>query len=330
MKKLIGILSAIVLVLATVISSLAFGENFIWKSSLTDLQAITGATTEDRAVVLSSDGVATFYTHSSGAWTEMVVKGPYVDVRAYGADPTGVSDSTSAIQAAFDNITTGSEVFFPKGTYTISGNLTITQKYSFRIRGAGGIGRATGGVKIKWAGTGSPSGVMLDLRGVYNSVIENIWFVGTSESGPDPTVYSKTGKGTYSWRGPDDLDSSSIHFINCNWQHFTVGTQIGRADQNENNLEEMKFYACDWDFNTVGFWNLWPNNINQVIYDTYCTYNTVAIKLGQASPSAQSGSVSLYNASFAVNGTDIYVPNAIEGNLSEIIWVDKFCIQSNC
>jgi hypothetical protein len=50
-----------------------------------------------------------------------------VSVLDFGADPTGVSDSTAEIQAAIDSLgTTGGTVFFPKGTYAISTAIAIT------------------------------------------------------------------------------------------------------------------------------------------------------------------------------------------------------------
>jgi pectate lyase-like protein len=45
---------------------------------------------------------------------------------AGGADPTGVSDSTAAIQAAITNLPSGGIVYFPAGTYKVSSTLTCT------------------------------------------------------------------------------------------------------------------------------------------------------------------------------------------------------------
>ena len=49
--------------------------------------------------------------------THLITKGPYADVRAFGADSTGTIDSTAAIQAAVDS--GASTVLFPKGNYRI-------------------------------------------------------------------------------------------------------------------------------------------------------------------------------------------------------------------
>ena len=52
-----------------------------------------------------------------------------VSVLDFGADPTGVADSTAAIQAAIDSLgTAGGIITFPQhGTFQIASNLTITQ-----------------------------------------------------------------------------------------------------------------------------------------------------------------------------------------------------------
>jgi hypothetical protein len=55
--------------------------------------------------------------------TYSMIQGAPVNVLDYGADPTGVSDSTAAIDAA---IASGKSVYFPAGTYMTTGNHNIT------------------------------------------------------------------------------------------------------------------------------------------------------------------------------------------------------------
>ena len=52
-----------------------------------------------------------------------MITGAPVNVLDRGADPTGVADSTSAIQSA---INTGSPVYFPSGTYKVTSTITYT------------------------------------------------------------------------------------------------------------------------------------------------------------------------------------------------------------
>jgi hypothetical protein len=57
--------------------------------------------------------------------TYSMINGAVVNVLDYGADPTGATASTSAINAA---IATGKKLYFPEGTYTTAGGHTIGAK----------------------------------------------------------------------------------------------------------------------------------------------------------------------------------------------------------
>lgn len=60
----------------------------------------------------------------------------YVSVITYGADPTGVADSTAAIQAALDAVTAtaseGGTVYAPFGTYRLDGTVVVDQLRTFK------------------------------------------------------------------------------------------------------------------------------------------------------------------------------------------------------
>lgn len=66
-----------------------------------------------------------------GSYTtdDLITKSPLMDVRAYGATGDGVTDDTAAIQATIDAAYTagGGVVFFPAGTYLVSG---LTKTYT--------------------------------------------------------------------------------------------------------------------------------------------------------------------------------------------------------
>jgi hypothetical protein len=57
------------------------------------------------------------------------------NVTDYGADPSGATDSTAAIQKAINNTRNGQVVYIPAGTYKISGS--ITARSNVTLRGAG-------------------------------------------------------------------------------------------------------------------------------------------------------------------------------------------------
>lgn len=63
---------------------------------------------------------------------------PFYNILTYGADPTGSSDSTAAIQAAIHAAIKGGIVFFPCGDYKTSGTLRKPQSFTGpSIMGAG-------------------------------------------------------------------------------------------------------------------------------------------------------------------------------------------------
>jgi hypothetical protein len=77
---------------------------------------------------------------------DIISKGPLVDVRAFGAVGNGVTDDTTAIQAAIDSISSGN-IFFPPGTYKFS-VLTVPNKVNI-------IGSGTEATILDSVGTGT-------------------------------------------------------------------------------------------------------------------------------------------------------------------------------
>jgi hypothetical protein len=66
-----------------------------------------------------------------------MIDGAVANVLDYGADPTGVADSTAAIQAAIDFFSSGrGTVFFPIGTYKVTSTITVADN-RIHLVGAG-------------------------------------------------------------------------------------------------------------------------------------------------------------------------------------------------
>ncbi len=63
---------------------------------------------------------------------DIITKGPWVDVRAYGAVGDGVTDDRTSI---FNANAVGKTLLFPSGTYKISSNLTLSEQCIF-LKGA--------------------------------------------------------------------------------------------------------------------------------------------------------------------------------------------------
>lgn len=69
--------------------------------------------------------------------TYSMIDGAVVNILDYGADPTGVSDSTAAIQAAIDSFASGrGTVWFPIGTFKVTSTITVAQDRIYLV-GAG-------------------------------------------------------------------------------------------------------------------------------------------------------------------------------------------------
>lgn len=115
-----------------------------------------------------SDGIGEFLNYSHARTAREIAAGvtptnyqyPQGDVRRYGADPTGTSDSASAIDAAdtvacagtlgFDGSTVLADwaVYFPPGTYRVNSSLTY--------RGAPWRGAGIANTKLKYYGSSGP------------------------------------------------------------------------------------------------------------------------------------------------------------------------------
>lgn len=64
-----------------------------------------------------------------------MLSGGEVNVLDYGADPTGVADSTSAIQAAINAVGAKGAIYIPNGTYKVTETITFAQGTSVDIYG---------------------------------------------------------------------------------------------------------------------------------------------------------------------------------------------------
>jgi hypothetical protein len=94
-----------------------------------------------------------------------MITGASLNVLDYGADPTGVADSTSAIQAAVDAAYTqyNRTVYVPNGIYRLDGRITIAQGVMIACDGSQGSNEAYGtvfkhysnGSCFRWDGSGA-------------------------------------------------------------------------------------------------------------------------------------------------------------------------------
>jgi len=151
----------------------------------------------------------------------VAIKGgrPWFDVVAFGADPTGATDSTSAIQAAV-NAATGAAnpqttarqatgpVYIPAGSYKISSDILIQSVSGFHLLGAGANQTTLQATGSTW--TTAVVNINGSLDGMYGG------FQITSASGNNfPIGLNLTYTGPYALT-PPAMPASGVNATNTN------------------------------------------------------------------------------------------------------------------
>lgn len=215
-----------------------------------------------------------------------------VNVKWYGATGDGSTDDTTAIQAAINDIPTGTAggylLEFPPGIYIVTSALTIGNRRMI-LRGSGGgmpysttikstnanadiidysIGNSDSfgmqGMVIYGAGkgTGTGHGVVMGSTGqrAFSSTFIDCWFTGI----PQRAIYSKFNNGlvleactlensTYGWYMED---ASNNNAQGCMFFSCTTGVFLGGATTGqscaENILDGNTFYQCGSAAETTG------------------------------------------------------------------------------
>lgn len=115
--------------------------------------------------------------------SDIITKGPWFDVRAYGAIGDGVTDDTAAIQAAMDAAkVVGGTVFFPVGVYVCNSQLALSAPSGVTLQGVSASTQLTLGTIIKYTGTASPFIEISDTTPAASTRLKNINFQYTNGS----------------------------------------------------------------------------------------------------------------------------------------------------
>ena len=124
-----------------------------------------------------------------------MIEGAAVNVKDFGAVGDGVTDDTTAIQAAIDSVSTnGGHVYFPTGTYNCTTIVITGQANNIFISGSG-----KGNTFINFTAS---SGVGLDVKetvgqgGVQRLTIRDISFTDSRSTSPLSALVSIRGGGT--------------------------------------------------------------------------------------------------------------------------------------
>jgi len=163
-----------------------------------------------------------------------MITGASQNVLDYGADPTGSTDSTSAITAA---IAVGGCIWFPKGVYKC--NITLTGLEGIHLLGESQGQYGTSGARLIPANTSLP--VVNMTTDCISCILENFIIDSKFDS-----TYSQVGVGV-------QLYARSPHFIwRCVVRHvFIRGFQDGLVIDCDVNASEV--FDCDFqDVETIG------------------------------------------------------------------------------
>lgn len=180
-------------------ATLAAGRNALGISTVMD-PVVTAATLALARTAMdpNSGDWNTKATGSTTARSNADRAADYINALDWAPDRTGVTDATTALQAAINAATAGQTVWIPRGTYLTTG-LTISKQIRLVGDGAGTILRASGATAQVIAVSAGEGAVISDLRlegtktdesvgdqfGIRvtagnRGIIERCWFVGST------------------------------------------------------------------------------------------------------------------------------------------------------
>ena len=200
--------------------------------------------------------------------------GEWTSVLDFGADPTGVADSSTAIQNAYNSIkATGGTLIFPSGTYNFY--LDISGAYVAEINFVGQ------GQVICRPYTSSPTQSCVIYANNNPSAtpgamnVCNVNFTNMTFSGRIPGS-SSTGDVNYAV----NLTYGASHFTSCNFQYGKIAGFYSLYGQ-YNEFEYCSFISNTYSATTVGCW-LNSNGVNESANENTfvrCQFNTNSIGL---------------------------------------------------
>jgi Pectate lyase superfamily protein len=126
----------------------------------------------------------------------------------FGADPSGVADSTAAIQAAINAAPAGGTVYFRPGTYKASSQITVSSKLQLTLTGSRGA-------KLLFT-EGAYIGLLF-TSGAGQCLVENLMIHGTNNVNPALTLLKTTGNAAY------------LTVQNCQLSYASIGVMVGQS-----------------------------------------------------------------------------------------------------
>ena len=207
-------------------------------SNIDALNNVTLNSPTTNQVLKYNGSVWTNQTDSTGSGgsgsADMSSSGSWINVKdsTYGAVGNGSTDDKAAIQSAIDALSNGGTVYFPPGTYKVSGALVIgSGDRSIKLVGAGGhfpLATLAGGSIIK---TSSASANIIEITNARSIEIASLGF--------DSSVTS-TGNAAIKAESTTNLQAISINEVYI--RNKTIGIEIkGYSNTDVRDVEIREF-----------------------------------------------------------------------------------------
>ena len=207
-------------------------------SNIDALNNVTLNSPTTNQVLKYNGSVWTNQTDSTGSGgsgsADMSSSGSWINVKdsTYGAVGNGSTDDKAAIQSAIDALSNGGTVYFPPGTYKVSGALVIgSGDRSIKLVGAGGhfpLATLAGGSIIK---TSSASANIIEITNARSIEISSLGFDSSATS---------TGNAAIKAESTTNLQAISIKEVYI--RNKTIGIEIkGYSNTDVRDVEIREF-----------------------------------------------------------------------------------------
>jgi hypothetical protein len=259
---------------------------------------------------------------------DFITKGPWVDVRAFGAEGDGVADDTDAVNAALASLgTQGGTIYFPPGIYLV-GDITVSQN-SVIIQGAGralssGIATSTTEIRAKAGSTrslyitgnnvvikdlyinGNGNAVQFEVNGPY-CIIDNIYSSGHTQYQLNRNSTGVCRINNSSFIGQVRTISNAIN-ITGNYFNGNGAVTALTVDGGANVVihgNTFESYTTAIAMATSGASFVVSANITSNYFESSFDDNSSVVQIGHSSPSSYS--VNILNNYFGATDADYFI-----------------------
>jgi len=246
-------------------------------------------------------------------------KGGFVNVKAFGAKGDGVTNDTTAVNAALtEAATNGGTIYFPKGTYKF--NVDLTRRVIIR-----GDGSTASIVKpwddsiavftYKYAAMSNPAPLdfwtyhseVRDLGFYSNSAKVGVGFTFSQTTLTSPPISTWTSPPSLTSAGPADQYANNVKFYGCHFAGLEKGVMFPVGNIGS------EFYSCGFSSNKYGIYTI-SNKFggdgmhagNKYFYGGMFTENTVGVYVHNTS---NYGAINFYGTIFELNVIAGYIFN---------------------